>query len=159
MNTPITVRGGAVLVAVLLAAGLAACDKPAPEQTAGQKVDAAIGQVQQAADQAKSDAKDAAATAQADVQSSAQKASDSIKQGADAVMAQADDLAVQAKIVAALAQEPSLSAIKIEVKASNGVVTLGGPVPSSQAKERATEVAKAVKGVTSVQNNLTVTAG
>jgi hyperosmotically inducible periplasmic protein len=39
------------------------------------------------------------------------------------------------------------------------VVTLSGPTPSATAKERAAEIAHRVKGVQSVNNQLTITSG
>jgi osmotically-inducible protein OsmY len=44
----------------------------------------------------------------------------------------------------------------IEVKVKNGVVTLEGTVHREKQKQRAEHVAKKVKGVTSVVNNLKV---
>jgi hyperosmotically inducible protein len=49
-----------------------------------------------------------------------------------------------------------LSALKIEVDTVGGVVSLTGPAPSAEAAERATTLAKAVEGVTEVQNKLVV---
>jgi osmotically-inducible protein OsmY len=58
-----------------------------------------------------------------------------------------------------LATDKDLSAIKIDVDTKDGVVTLTGPAPSESARDRATEIAKNVKGVSSVNNQLTVKAG
>ena len=41
----------------------------------------------------------------------------------------------------------------------NGVVTLSGPAPTATARERASEIARGVKGVTSVNNQLTIKSG
>ena len=60
---------------------------------------------------------------------------------------------------AALAKDKDLSAIKIDVDTQNGVVTLSGPAPTATAKQRASEIARTVKGVSSVNNQLTVKAG
>ncbi|MEG0558858.1 MAG: BON domain-containing protein [Comamonas sp.] len=49
-----------------------------------------------------------------------------------------------------------MSALKIDVDTQSGVVTLSGTVPSEALKTRAGELAKAVKGVGNVNNNLTV---
>ena len=70
-----------------------------------------------------------------------------------------DDAAITTKVNAELAADKDLSAIKIDVDTKDGVVTLTGPAPSAGARERATEIAKNVKGVTSVNNQLTVKAG
>ena len=41
----------------------------------------------------------------------------------------------------------------------SGKVTLQGPAPSTEARQRAEAIAKAVKGVSSVSNQLVVAAG
>ena len=75
--------------------------------------------------------------------------------GADKV----DDATITAKVNAALAADKDLSAVRIDVDTKNGVVTLTGPAPSAEASAQATKIAKNVKGVTSVENKLTVKAG
>jgi osmotically-inducible protein OsmY len=70
-----------------------------------------------------------------------------------------DDASITAKVNASLAKDKELSAIKIDVDTQNGVVTLSGPAPSATAKERASEVARTVKGVNSVNNQLTIKSG
>jgi osmotically-inducible protein OsmY len=69
-----------------------------------------------------------------------------------------DDAGITAQINASLAKDPDLSAAKINVDTVNGRVTLNGPAPSTVARERAETIAKAVSGVTSVNNQLVVTA-
>lgn len=75
--------------------------------------------------------------------------------GADKI----DDATITTKVNAALAADKDLSAVKIDVDTKNGVVTLTGPAPSPEAASKATKLAKDVKGVTSVNNKLTVKAG
>ena len=70
-----------------------------------------------------------------------------------------DDATITTKVNAALAKDKDLSAIKIDVDTQNGVVTLSGPAPTATAKQRASEIARTVKGVSSVNNQLTVKAG
>jgi hypothetical protein len=70
-----------------------------------------------------------------------------------------DDGAITARINVALAADEQLSAMKIDVDTQNGVVTLSGPVPTATAKEHAGEVARSVKGVTLVNNQLTLKTG
>jgi len=53
-------------------------------------------------------------------------------------------------------KDPDLSALKIDVDTRNGVVSMYGPAPTAAAKDRATTIARAVKGVASVNNELTV---
>lgn len=67
-----------------------------------------------------------------------------------------DDGQITARINAGLAADSELSAVRIDVDTSDGVVTLTGPVPNAAVKERAGEIAKAVTEVKSVKNQLTV---
>ena len=69
-----------------------------------------------------------------------------------------DDAAITAKVNASLASDPDLSAIRINVDTVNGTVTLNGPAPTAAARERAEMLAKAVDGVTAVNNKLSVSA-
>ena len=67
-----------------------------------------------------------------------------------------EDAAITAKVKMALVGEPGLKALKIDVDTANGVVTLTGAVDTPQSLDRATQVAQAVDGVTSVDNRLNV---
>mgnify|MGYP000650324811 CR=1 FL=1 len=69
-----------------------------------------------------------------------------------------DDATITAQVNAGLAKDPDLSALKINVDTVNGKVTLNGPAPSTVARDRAETIAKSVTGVTSVNNQLVVTA-
>jgi hyperosmotically inducible protein len=77
---------------------------------------------------------------------------DQIDRAADAV----GDAAITAEVNAALARDDELSALSINVDTSNGQVVLHGTAPTEQARERATALASAVKGVVGVENNLTL---
>ncbi len=70
-----------------------------------------------------------------------------------------DDATITSRVNAALAADKDLSAVKIDVDTKDGVVTLSGPAPTPEAASKATKLAKDVKGVTSVNNKLTVKAG
>ena len=63
-------------------------------------------------------------------------------------------LAAQVKV--ALAQDPLLNAAPIDVKADNGVVTLGGFVEDESQREQATKAARRVTGVQSVINKIQI---
>jgi osmotically-inducible protein OsmY len=69
-----------------------------------------------------------------------------------------DDAAITASVSGGLAKDPDLSAIKINVDTKAGVVTLNGPAPTAAAKDKATEIAKKVKGVIAVNNQLIIKA-
>lgn len=127
-----------------------------------------------AATEAKNDMKDAAADAKVaasdaatDVKQAAEKAGAEVRAGAadlaasasaaaGAVAAVMDDAGITASVKTDLAKDPDLSALAINVDTKDGVVTLNGPAPSAAAKGRAETIAKGVKGVKSVSNNLAV---
>ena len=152
-----------------LAFGLAACNK-ADDKTAGQKLDSAIANTEKAADNAAANASAAAADASAAASNAASNAADAAKNAAtdakdaakdagNAVAAAADAASITAAVNAGLIKDNELSAIKINVDTKDGVVTLTGEAPNAAAKDRAADIAKAVKGVSSVNNNLSVKAG
>ncbi|MCZ4315210.1 BON domain-containing protein [Comamonadaceae bacterium G21597-S1] len=133
----------AIACAALLA--LAACDNGAPEQTAGQKVDAAINTMEQKADAVGAEVKQGVETAKEGAQSAIDNASDTAR-----------DAAITTQINADLARDPELSALKIDVDTTDGKVVLKGSAPSDAARERAAAKALAVAGVTAVDNQLRV---
>lgn len=138
-------------LAMLLALG--ACDRVGDQMT-GER-DSAATKTERAADAAKRDAKDATAGAGAAMG----RAADQTKAMGAAAADKVDDATITTKVNAALAADKDLSAIKIDVDTQNGVVTLSGPAPTATAKQRASELARTVKGVSSVNNQLTVKAG
>ncbi|HEX2567533.1 MAG TPA: BON domain-containing protein [Burkholderiales bacterium] len=66
------------------------------------------------------------------------------------------DAAMTAKVKAALANDVGLKTLNIDVDSNGGVVTLRGQVDSVDTKKRAQEAAQSVKGVTWVQNQLSI---
>ena len=69
---------------------------------------------------------------------------------------QIDDATITAKVKLKLLEDPLTKARKIDVDTVNGVVTLTGVVESKKEIERAIEIAKSVKGVKKIVNNLRV---
>ncbi|CDM23976.1 putative lipoprotein [Castellaniella defragrans 65Phen] len=68
-----------------------------------------------------------------------------------------DGSAVTAEVKAKLANDPATSAANINVKTiDGGTVQLSGFAKSQHEKDRAGELARSVKGVTSVHNGLVV---
>jgi osmotically-inducible protein OsmY len=67
-----------------------------------------------------------------------------------------DDSVITTKVKAAIFDEPTLKTMQIEVKTFKGEVQLSGFVDSAQSVTRAGEVARSVKGVTKVNNDLIV---
>ena len=67
-----------------------------------------------------------------------------------------DDSAITTKVKAAIFNEPTLKVFQINVETFKGEVQLSGFVDSAQSVTKAGEVARSVKGVKSVKNNLIV---
>jgi osmotically-inducible protein OsmY len=65
-----------------------------------------------------------------------------------------DDTVITTKVKTAIFDEPSLKSAEINVETFKGVVQLTGFVSSRAAIDKAVEVARGVKGVTSVRNNM-----
>ena len=123
-------------ISIFVAAGLAACDKPGPAESAGRKID-------QTAEEASHKLGDATA-----------KAGEKLgEQGARAGLA-IDDTEITAKVKAAILAEPGLKTLQISVVTDKGVVTLSGSVDSQPNSARAEGLASAVAGVKSVNNRL-----
>ena len=67
------------------------------------------------------------------------------------------DTGITAAVKTALAADPKLSAVKIDVSTEDGKVTLTGPAPDERSRERAEVLASAPTGVNHVDNRLVVT--
>jgi len=70
-----------------------------------------------------------------------------------------DDTQIVARLKTEFAADKDISAMAIDVDSKDGVVTLSGTVPNSDAKVRADQMAKALKDVKQVNNQLEVKAG
>lgn len=154
----LTGRSVAVASAIALALALGACGKQDDNRTAGQKLDEAVAKTEQAANDAKAQAKESMASAESSIKSSTEDAKVTASNTAGTVGASVEDAAITASVNAALVKDKDLSAIKIDVDTKNGKVTLYGPAPNASARERATTIAKTVKGVTAVDNQLVIQA-
>ena len=67
-----------------------------------------------------------------------------------------DDSVITTKVKAAILDDPALKVFQINVETFKGEVQLSGFVDSAQSVRKAGEVARGVKGVKSVKNNLVV---
>jgi osmotically-inducible protein OsmY len=65
-----------------------------------------------------------------------------------------DDALITTKVKAAIFNEPTLKATEINVETFKGKVQLSGFVSSQADINKATEIARGVKGVTSVKNDI-----
>ena len=146
-----------ILAVSALALGLAACGKT-EEPTVGQRLDSAVEKTEQAAADARVKAESAMQSAETKMEQGAANAEATAKDAANTAKGAIDDATITAQVNAGLAKDPDLSALKINVDTVNGKVTLNGPAPSAVARDRAGTIAKSVTGVTSVNNQLVVTA-
>ena len=134
-----------VMAAVVMTLSLTACQRSQENPTVGQQVDSAVEQTRSAAERAKQEAGTAATDIKNDAKAMVNEASDKVA-----------DAAITASVNTDLAKDSELSALKINVDTNNGHVTLHGTAPSEEAKQRATKLAGTIKGVTSVDNELTI---
>jgi osmotically-inducible protein OsmY len=67
-----------------------------------------------------------------------------------------DDSVITAKVKAAILDDPALKVAEINVETYKGVVQLSGFVSSQAAASRAVEVARGIKGVKSVKNDMRI---
>lgn len=65
-----------------------------------------------------------------------------------------DDTVITTKVKVAILEDPALKSSEINVETFKGVVQLSGFVISQEAIDRAVQVARGVKGVTSVKNDM-----
>jgi hyperosmotically inducible protein len=135
-------------------AALSACGKKEDGQTLGQKLDAAVASTDKAAAEAKAKAEASMAKAGDAMQDATQKAQASGAKTLEPLAGQADDAATSAASSAEFAKDADLGAIKIDVDTKDGNVTLYGPAPTAAARDKATTLAKSIKGVASVSKQL-----
>jgi osmotically-inducible protein OsmY len=67
-----------------------------------------------------------------------------------------DDAVITTKVKAAMVNEPVLKASDVKVETMKGMVKLSGFVGSKMEAEKASEIARGVKGVTAVQNEISI---
>jgi osmotically-inducible protein OsmY len=145
-------------ISLLLLAGLAACDKPGPAETAGKKIDqtaeAAGKKIEQTAEAAGKKIEQTAEAAGKKIN----ETTDKVGEKMDAQSAKAgvaiDDAEITAKVKAAVFAEPGLRTLQIGVDTVKGVVTLTGTVDSQTSSDRVKLLAAATAGVREVDNRL-----
>lgn len=137
---------------------LMACESADSSKTVGQKLDTAVARTEQAATDVKDATKASIQSATTALREGAAQAKVAAHTATDGMNFDAQDASITASVSAGLLKDPDLSALKIDVDTKKGVVSLYGPAPSQAAVERATMIAKAVKGVLAVDNKLTVKA-
>lgn len=128
-------------VSMLVVAGLAACDKPGPAETAGKNIDRSVDQVGQK------------------IGETADKVGDKMSEQSAKAGVAIDDTEITTKIKAAFFAESGLKTLQISVDTVKGVVTLSGSVDTQSHSDMAKAMAGAVSGVNRVNNHLMVKSG
>lgn len=67
-----------------------------------------------------------------------------------------DDAAITTKVKAAFAGDPTVKATEVKVETFKGTVQLSGFVQSRESSDRAAQIAREVKGVKSVKNDIVI---
>ena len=134
-----------LLASLIAAVALVACNRVDEPRTAGQVLDQTVTQVENKAKEIGADMRAGGAKAADAVAGASTKAADAMR-----------DAAITVEVKAMLAKDPGLSALRIDVDTAAGRVALRGTAPTASARERATQLAKAVTGVTGVDNELSV---
>jgi osmotically-inducible protein OsmY len=153
---PHSLRSAVLPLSIAALAVLSACGNKDDGQTVGQKLDAAVANTEKAAAEAKAKAEASMAKAGDAMKDATQKAEASGAKTAESLAGRVDDAAITASISSEFAKDADLSAIKIDVDTKGGNVTLYGSAPTAAARDKATTLAKSIKGVASVSNKLTV---
>ena len=116
-----------ISMSLFILAGLSACNKPGPAETAGKKFDQVVDD-----------------------------ANKKLDEKSEKMSAAFDDSEITTKVKAAIFAEPGLKSMQISVDTAKGVVTLSGSVDSQQSSDKAKSLASAVSGVKSVEDKLLV---
>ncbi|MBU4317734.1 MAG: BON domain-containing protein [Proteobacteria bacterium] len=139
-----------ILVALFsLVLGLSACQKEGAQEgtaeKAGKKVDQAVDKIGDKMTE----------TGKA-IGEKTEKTGEVISEKTEAAGEYMDDAAITAKIKAEIFSDPLLKVTQINVTTTNQVVKLAGDVDSQQSIDRAMEIARSVKNVISVENELVI---
>lgn len=122
------------------------------DDQAGNDKKVCVKEAKAAEARAKADAKAQMKTADANKPAKEKSAASSSKKEAPGEYV--DDAVITTKVKAAILEEPTLKSAEINVETSRGTVQLSGFVRSRADINKAVEVAKGVKGVKSVKNDM-----
>lgn len=138
-------RWPGVIAACVLGAGIGALAVSSfyDERSVGERLDATVSATQQTVQQGVAGLRDGASTAARDGAQVGDRAASAL-----------NDAGITAAVKTALAADPRLSAVKIDVDTQAGVVSLQGPAPDEKSRERAEVLAAAPEGVLRVDNRL-----
>jgi osmotically-inducible protein OsmY len=138
-------RTATMLAVLAMAAALGGCNRRDDSQTAGQKVDAAVSKADQKLDEAK-------ASAEKTISDAKTATTDAMSSAATVV----NDTAITAAVKSSLSADAGLKTSDLGVETREGRVTLRGMAADKSTRERAVQLATAVKGVVGVDDQLTV---
>jgi len=79
-----------------------------------------------------------------------------VTSGQSSVGQYVDDATIATRVKARFAEDPGVSAMRIQVEALNGTVQLAGFATSQAEKDRAAQLARSVPEVKEVRNNILV---
>ncbi len=155
MTTRISPQLKTLAASLCALAALTACnksDEPKPIAEYGQPANTAQADAAEAREKARMAGNEAGST----VNNTLDEARAKAKEAGDTLAAKATDAVITTQVNAKLAQDPELSAAKINVDTKDGKVQLKGTAPDQPARERATQLAMGVEGVVDVDNQLVV---
>lgn len=127
-----------IVISLLLAVGISACDKPGPAETAGKNIDQTMDK------------------AGHEISEAADKAAETMSEQSDKASVAISDTEITAKVKAAIFAETGLETLQISVDTVEGTVTLSGSVDSSEHSDTAEALAENVSGVSQVINHLVI---
>jgi len=150
-------RSLAAVAAAMAVAALAACNRPADDRTAREPAEPPIAKTERQP-QGMEDSKSPSTSPGAAPSTGATPSTDAAptERAAADVSDKVKDAAITTAVNAKLAQDKTLSAMRIDVDTVDGKVSLRGTAPDPTARQRATTLASAVDGVKSVDNQLVV---
>jgi hyperosmotically inducible protein len=150
-------RSLAAVAAAMAVAALAACNRP-DDSTAREPAQPPIAKTERQPQGMQEDSKSPSASPGAAPSTGATPSTDAAptERAAADVSDKVKDAAITTAVNAKLAQDKTLSAMRIDVDTVDGKVSLRGMAPDPSARERATTLASAVDGVKSVDNQLVV---
>jgi hyperosmotically inducible protein len=146
MNLKRSTTLATVLAAAAAAVTVSACNRADEPRGAAREPERSVAQAPPPATE----------QARPEVRSGAEEARQATAGAMDSVSNKAKDAAITTSINAALAKDPQLSALRIDVDTVEGRVALRGTAPDAASRERAAELAGRVDGVRSVENQLSV---
>jgi len=144
--------------AVVATLAFAGCSQRDRDQAAASG-DRTMAQAEQRADDAAQGARAGVDRAKEATREAAQDAKDATSDAGAKISDKVGDAVITTTVKAEIAKDSTLSAMKINVDTDSGRVLLRGTAPTAEARAHATALASAVKGVVSVDNQLTVEAG